>query len=189
MRLAGADGGPFARDRLRYFAGMLATAARAREPLQCILADVLPGKVEVHEFHGRWLRLDRDQQARLGARRAAGLGDVVLGWRAWSPSAAIEVRIVGLDWPSMSALLPVSREVEGAGDGLLDGLANFLRVYLGPTVEVKLTPQPDPSAIAPARLAGRTAGARNVLGESAYLLAGTRPRDRATGPQVWLSRL
>ncbi len=128
---------PFDSDALLHYAGIFALRPRSAERLAALASDWLGRQVEVIEFVGAWLTVDRDQQTRLPVGRDtgvfAGLGrDAAIGTRAWDQQARVVLRIGPLDRAGFEALLP--------DRPALKAFVALLRAYLGFEVGFAVNP-------------------------------------------------
>jgi type VI secretion system protein ImpH len=119
---------PFGGDALLHYAGLFVLRPRSAERLAALASDWLGRAVEVVEFVGAWLPIERDQRSRLGVGRDRGafcvLGqDAAVGVRAWDPQARVMLRIGPLDRPGFEALLP--------DKAALVAFVGLVRAYLG----------------------------------------------------------
>ena len=93
---------------LLRFAGLLAQRPRCVSNLQALVADYFAIPVVVEQFQGRWLRLDQENQSRLGCRNGnSQLGtDVVLGSQVWDVQSKIRLRLGVLSYAQFQEFLP-----------------------------------------------------------------------------------
>jgi type VI secretion system protein ImpH len=93
---------------LLRFAGMLAQRPRCVANLQALLTDYFAIPVSVEQFQGRWLRLDEENQFRLGRPNGnCQLGiDSVLGDRVWDVQSKIRLRLGLLSYAQFQEFLP-----------------------------------------------------------------------------------
>ena len=147
-----AAGLPFGSDTLLHYAGMFALRPRSAERLAALASDWLGRTVEVIEFAGAWLPIDRDQRTRLPVGRDTGvfacLGrDAAIGTRAWDPQARVVLRIGPLDRAGFEALLP--------DRPALKAFVALIRAYLGFEVGFAVNPVLAAADVPAVRLDGK----------------------------------
>lgn len=150
-------------DPLLYHAGLFAARPRSADRLGALLSDWLQRPVEVQQFAGHWVRLDRSQRTALPARHAPGqfnrLGvDAAIGSSAWDIQSRIVLRIGPLDRAGFESLMP--------GGALLPRLVALARTYLDGETDFRIRAVLAAPSVPPAGL-GIRAGSR--LGWNSWL--------------------
>jgi type VI secretion system protein ImpH len=115
-----------------HHAGHFADRRRSAEGLRAMLKGLLRCEVQVDQFVGEWVELDRAAQSRLGDGPGPGmrarLGDEsVLGARVWSVDARVRVVAGPMDRERFRELWP--------GSPKLVFLQGLVRAYLGPLLD------------------------------------------------------
>lgn len=117
-----------------FIGGLLAKPVRNAQSLRQILELISGCKVDIHEFVGRWLRLDGSEQTRLGSRiqpegQHAQLGvSSMLGRKVWDLSSAIDIELHVDDQEKTAVLM-----TQGP---LLQTLKQITDHYLSPSIQV-----------------------------------------------------
>lgn len=110
----------------RHFAGLLAQGPKNASGLQSILQAFFGARVEVQEFVGCWLELEKGDRWQMGAPaqlgRTASIGD-----RVWTRSAKFRLRIGPLSYEDYQRLLP--------GGSSLGRLRAIVRNYVGDALD------------------------------------------------------
>jgi len=154
-----------------HFAGRLARSARDADGLEAWMRLRFGVPVQVQQFQGHWMPLDREERTRLdrhpGPAQALGRG-ALLGAQVWDVQHKFRIDVGPLAWPDFQSFLPEGRRLEA--------LQAMVRQYVGFEfawdVQLRLRP-----AEVPAWRLGRERGI-GQLGRSAWLNSG-RPRERA----------
>jgi type VI secretion system protein ImpH len=154
-----------------YFAGRLARSARDADGLEAWIKLRFGVAVQVQQFCGHWMALDRDERTRLnrhpGTPQALGRG-AMLGRHVWDVQHKFRIVIGPLGWNDFQTFLPQGQRLEA--------LQAMVRQYVGFEfawdVQLRLKP-----AEVPAWPLGRQRGI-GLLGRSAWLNS-ERPRERA----------
>ncbi len=91
----------FPDEALLFYAGLFSRRHRPAVGLERLLADYFGQPIEVHQFEGRWLRLEPEDCSTIGRDAAHnGLGtSLVLGGRVWDEQGKFRLRVgpLGLD--------------------------------------------------------------------------------------------
>ena len=123
---------------LLYYAGLLAHRPRCAISLERLLEDYFRIPIRVLQFQGQWLRLDPENQSRVGA--VAGnstLGvDVVVGERVWDIRSKIRIRLGPLNYEQFGSFLPDRSPV--AERKVFFKLMHLVRLYVGPELKVEV---------------------------------------------------
>lgn len=107
-----------------HFAGRLARSVRDADGLAAWIGLRFGVAVEVQQFCGHWMRLERDERTRLQRHGRAGLGrGAMLGASVWDVQHKFRIRIGPLDWARFEAFLP--------GGTQLPALQALVRQYVG----------------------------------------------------------
>jgi type VI secretion system protein ImpH len=116
---------------LRY-AGLLGHRPRNAAGLAALLRDFFGFAVDVKQFQGQWLQLDRDNQSSLSSGASNnGLGvDAVAGERVWDVQGKFRVRVGPLDRDRFTEFLPDRSPVAERKGFFL--LLHLTRLYVGP---------------------------------------------------------
>ena len=159
---------------LRY-GGLLAQRPRNALGLQELIADFFHLPVRVVQFQGQWLRLEPDEQSRLGG--AAGnnvLGvSAVAGERVWDVQGKVRLRIGPLTYAQFVAFLPDRTPAPERKAFFL--LAHLARLYVGPELDFEVQLLPRAADVPPCQLNAAGLGPR--LGWNTWLLSGPMVRD------------
>jgi len=124
---------------LMFYAGHLAHRPRTAGALGQILSEYFRRPVWIRQFQGRWARLQRAEQTRLGGRATAAdayarLGQgAILGSRVWDVQGSFRVGLGPLNYAQFRTLMP--------GAAQMRELAALTRTYVGPALsfDVQLT--------------------------------------------------
>lgn len=107
-----------------YFAGRLARSVRDADGLEAWIRLRFGVAVQVQQFCGHWMPLDRDERTRLRRHGAQALGrGAMLGASVWDVQHKFRIRIGPLDWEQFQSFLP--------GGLHLDALQAMVRQYVG----------------------------------------------------------
>jgi type VI secretion system protein ImpH len=118
---------------LLYYGGLLSQRPRCAVLLRALLADYFGLPVEVQQFHGRWLRLEADNQTHLGEANAALGLDAVVGERVWDVQGMIRLRLGPLRRYQFDAFLPDRSPIRQRKAFFL--LCHLARLYVGPELD------------------------------------------------------
>jgi type VI secretion system protein ImpH len=120
---------------LIYYSGLLMQRPRGASALRGLLQDYFGLPVEVKQFHGVWLRLDADNQSRLGG----GLGcnnqlgsNVIAGERVWDVTGKIRLRVGPLTYAQFREFAPDHTPTAARKAFFL--LVHLTRLFVGPTL-------------------------------------------------------
>ena len=106
-------------------AGLLAPAVKSASRIENMLAWLFKAKVEVQQFTGVWLPLEKSEQAALSKGSCNLGGDSIIGKSAYSLSDKFRIRLEVKDLAEFETFLP---------DGVnFEPLADIMRFYLGNT--------------------------------------------------------
>ncbi len=120
---------------LLHFAGFLAHRPRNVVSLQAMLQDFFGLPVEIRQFQGQWLYLDRTNQSRLGgddANNSLGV-NALAGERIWDIQSKFRVRLGPLNYARFCEFMPDRTPV--AQRKALFLLNHLIRLYAGPELE------------------------------------------------------
>lgn len=144
-------------DAKRFFAARLAALPRNAEGLRALLAEDFGVPVRIEQYVGQWLELPVEARTRLSARaphhgRNAQLGvSSALGTRSWQAQHKFRVRLGPLSRADYERFLP--------GRPALARLTDWLRGYLGDSLDWDLQLELARDQVAPLQLAGTDAPA------------------------------
>ena len=98
----------FPDEALPYYVGIFAQRRRPAVMLEALLADAFGLPIEVHQFAGRWLKLEPGDRSILGASgRHNQLGSsMVLGERTWDDQGKFRLRVGPLTFAQFLELSP-----------------------------------------------------------------------------------
>ncbi len=119
---------------IRY-AGLLAQRPRCAANLQALLGDFFQLPVEIRQFQGQWLRLDKENQSRLGVEDGACEleRNLVLGDRVWEVQSKIRVRLGPLSYEQFLEFLPDRTPAPERKSFFL--LSHLTRLFVGPELD------------------------------------------------------
>jgi type VI secretion system protein ImpH len=125
---------------LLHYSGLLVQRPRSAAALAALLQDYFEMPVEVRQFHGQWLQLDRGNQSSLSDGDSNNLlgASLVAGDRVWDVVGKIRVRLGPLGYAQFAAFIPdASPSPEHKAFHLL---AHLVRLFVGPelTFDVQL---------------------------------------------------
>ena len=80
---------------LMRFCGLLAMRPLSRQAIEKLISGLFNVPVKVNEFIGRWLRIDVEQQTRIGGNGQNNIlgSSAVVGRRVWDQSGGMEIEI------------------------------------------------------------------------------------------------
>jgi type VI secretion system protein ImpH len=125
-------------DVIFRYAGHYSHFPRCAESLELLLTDLYGVPVQLHQFIGRWLDLEKPDQTRLGTREHpdgwnAQLGSTAIaGARVWSVQSALELSVGPLSLEQFHRRLPGTRELAKIGD--------LARLYINLTYDIHVRP-------------------------------------------------
>ena len=117
-------------EAVAHYAGLFAHSPRSAIGLERMLSDYLGLPVEVQQYQGRWLMLDKSDQSALPTAlepqgRFTELGiNTVIGERVWDVQGKFRIRVGPVSYRDFNSLSPTE-----AG---LRRLAQITRLYVGP---------------------------------------------------------
>ena len=117
-------------EALLYYGGHFAHSPRNVVSLEAVLQDYFEIPVQVEQFHGQWLYLDKTAQSRMpDAGNPEGLNcslgnDLIVGDRVWSVENMFRVELGPLKRAEFDRFMP--------GSDALVRLAQLVRTYAGP---------------------------------------------------------
>jgi len=100
------------------FAGLIAPKAKSASRLRRMIAGLFDVKVEIDEFVGSWLALDRAERSRLGMAQSALGRDLLVGAAVFSVSDKFRVRIFVKDFDQYLRFLPDGDLARGIADAV-----------------------------------------------------------------------
>jgi type VI secretion system protein ImpH len=118
---------------LLYYGGLLAQRPRSAVGLRALLIDYFGLPIEVRQFHGRWLQLEADGLARLGAANCDMGLNCVAGERVWDVQGMIRLRVGPLRREQFDAYLPDQAPTAQRKAFFL--LCHLTRLYVGPELD------------------------------------------------------
>lgn len=111
-------------ETLRFYAGHLSQPRRPAIGLESMLRDFFGVHVEIQQFFGQWLRLDREYQTQLVLGGNTELGTTaIVGERVWDTQSKFRIRVGSLTYSQFRMFLP-------SGSAHLP-LAHLARLYAG----------------------------------------------------------
>lgn len=161
-------------DRVRDWAllrhtSVLARRRRSASQIARVLSDYFQVPVEVQQFQGQWLELERESQTRLGDPNASSqLGNsAIVGRRVWDVESKLSLRVGPLNREQFENLLPcVAPKSERRRFFMLCQLA---RVLIGPEFDFDVQLVIDRQAVPSVQLNDGTAQDRFRLGWNTWL--------------------
>jgi type VI secretion system protein ImpH len=123
---------------LVYFAGLLSNHTRHCAGLTAILSDYFDLPVEVKQFQGQWLLLERSNQSSLGEtghNNQLGV-DLVAGEKVWDCQSKICVRLGPLSFDRFLDFLP--NRADARRHNAYFRIVQLIRFYVGPGVDFDL---------------------------------------------------
>jgi type VI secretion system protein ImpH len=116
-------------ETLLYYSGHFAHHPRSSVSLECLLSDHFDMKVELEQFHGRWLYLDDDVQSSLPCNKwpeglNSSLGrSVIIGKKVWDVQSKFRIKVGPLSYSEFLRFIPSGNALRPLGD--------LARVYVG----------------------------------------------------------
>jgi type VI secretion system protein ImpH len=169
---------------LLHYGGFLAHRPRCAISLEALLNDYFGLPVQVQQFQGQWLYLDRSNQSRLaGGQARAGIPskdahnslgvDLVVGDRVWDVQGSFRVRLGPLRYGQLTEFLPDQAATVERKSFFL--LCHLVRFYVGPELDfdVQLVLRAD--EVPPCQLPEGEEGQR--LGWNTWLLSKPAEQD------------
>jgi type VI secretion system protein ImpH len=105
------------------YAGLLAARVKSVSRLRAFLSSYLETRVEIEEFVGSWLELDRSERTRLGAANSRLGQDCVAGASMYTVSGKFRIRVFVRDIKHFREFLP--------GSPVAKQIADAVFLYLG----------------------------------------------------------
>ena len=105
------------------YAGLIAARVKSASRLRAFLASFLETRVEIDEFVGAWLELDRAERTRLGQANSTLSADCVAGASMYTVSDKFRIRVFVRDIRHFREFLP--------GSPLARQIADAVHLYLG----------------------------------------------------------
>lgn len=139
-------------DVIFRYAGHYSHFPRCAESLELLLTDLYGVPVQVHQFIGRWLDLEKPDQTRLGTREdPAGwntqLGSMAIaGARVWSVQSVVELSAGPLSLAQFRRRLPGTHELAKLGD--------LARLYINLNYDIRVRPILAAAEVPMSRLGG-----------------------------------
>ncbi len=161
---------------LLHYGGLLAHHPRCASGLEAILQDYFGIATRIEPFVGRWLRLERPSQTRLGDELGNNqLGtSAVAGDRVWDRQSKFRVRLGPLSYPQFLEFLPDPTPIPERKAFFL--LAHLVRLYADPGLDFEVQLVLKAQDVPACRLTGPgTIGAR--LGWNTWLHTRPAPAD------------
>lgn len=125
---------------LLHYGGFLAHRPRCAVSLEAMLRDYFGFDVQVKQFQGQWLYLERANQSSLdpdGGNCRLGI-DLVAGERVWDVQCKFRVRLGPLDYATFEEFLPDRSPRPGRKAFFL--LVHLVRLYVGPELDFDVQP-------------------------------------------------
>lgn len=174
----GAERGGVSDEALAYFAGTLQQRTLPMAQLQRLLTHYLGVPVSIEPYVGRWYTLPAGSRTVLGKDAshtvAAGGGvlgrSAMLGERVWQRNLCVRLVLGPLDRTPFLRFLP-----GGAG---AQALRQWLRLLVGPALEVEVQLRLRRDAVAPCTLSSDRPPLSGRLGWETFLLSGPASADR-----------
>jgi len=131
-------------DFFTYFSGLLSHRPHNALNLEQILTFYFRLPVRVHAFAGCWLRLDAQEQTRLGRSNALLCSSAVLGSRVWDYQSSLRITLGPLGLADYRRFLPRATEHRK--------LLEIVRFYLGAQFDFEIELRLHPQEVPPTRL-------------------------------------
>jgi type VI secretion system protein ImpH len=158
---------------LLHYSGLLA-GPRCAAGLESLLGDYFGLPVEVRQFQGQWLILERPNPSRLGGEHSRLGADFVVGERVWDVQGQIRIRLGPLTLRQFDDFLPNRACVPGSKAFFL--LAHLVRLFAGPELAFDVQLVLMPSEVPACRLPTGEAPAPR-LGWNTWLSSQPRATD------------
>lgn len=94
------------RHLVQTFSGLLYNPRKSIEFVKAILSTVFDEKVEVQQFLGHWLPLEKEDRNRLGVKNTSLGGNVVLGKECWDQQSLMGITLGPLGYNKFLDLMP-----------------------------------------------------------------------------------
>lgn len=160
---------------LLHYAGFLAHRPRCAVALEVLLHDYFGLPVQVQQFRGQWLVLDRENQSRLGGEGNNALGvNLVAGERVWDVQSKFRVRLGPVGYTRFAEFIPDRAAVPQRKAFFL--LAHLVRLYVGPELDFDVQLVLRAAEVPPCQL---DSGAGRHLGWDTWLCSGPLDHDAA----------
>lgn len=138
-------------ETLRYYAGHLSQLRRSAMGLESLLRDYLGVPVQIHQFFGQWLRLDREYQTQLVLSGNTELGmTAIVGERVWDAQSKFRIRVGPLTYSQFCTFLPSGTAHKP--------LAHLSRLYAGFEFDIDAQLVLKSDEVPPCQLAAETLG-------------------------------
>jgi type VI secretion system protein ImpH len=157
-----------------YYAGHFAHTPRTASGLQQVLADYFQVPIQVRQFQGQWVRLEKEDRSRLPRRAALGAGNnqlgvsAIAGTKVWDMAGKFRLKVGPLTYAQFRMLMP-----RGFG---LRPLTQMTRLYVGPQLEFDVQLVLRREEVPRCRLNSRGPDRRN-LGWNSWALSRPATRD------------
>ncbi len=138
-------------ETLRFYAGHFSQQRRSAIGLESMLRDFFGVQVQVQQFFGQWLRLDREYQTQLilGGNTELGV-TAIAGERVWDAQSKFRIRIGPLEYSQFRTLLPSGSAHQA--------LAHLARLYAGFEFDIDAQLILQPTEVPSCRLGAGTLG-------------------------------
>lgn len=122
---------------LRYV-GILSHRPRSAIALRTFLEDFFQLKVEIRQFEGQWLQIERINQTRLGRHKGNNLlgTNAIAGERVWSVESKVRIRVGPLNYKDFNEYLPDRSATTDRKAFFL--LVQLVRLYIGLQLDVSI---------------------------------------------------
>ena len=117
--------------------GLLAPAVKSASRVRSLLCHLFKAHVEIEQFVGEWLPLERQDQSALGQSNARLGDEAMLGASVYSLQDKFRIRITARSLDEFQNFLPGGKHC----DALADGIAFYLGELLSYEVELGLSEQ------------------------------------------------
>jgi type VI secretion system protein ImpH len=114
-----------------YFAGFFAKVNRSAEDLEAVLCEIFGLNISVVSFHGQWLKLEPEDQSRIGlglSNNRLGV-NTIAGEKVWDVQSKIRIRIGPLDRKTFDQLMPDERPLQDKKSLFL--IMHMVRMFIG----------------------------------------------------------
>ncbi|GDY10571.1 MAG: type VI secretion system baseplate subunit TssG [Planctomycetota bacterium] len=161
----------FEDETLRFYAGHLSQQRRSAIGLESMLRDFFGVHVQVHQFFGQWLRLDREYQTQLVLGGNTELGvTAIVGERVWDVQSKFRICVGPLSYAHFRTFLPSGSAHQP--------LAHLARLYAGLEYDMDVQLTLKSNEVPPCRLNAETLGGTQ-LGWDTWLRCDEFPSDRS----------